>query len=53
MHFQVIRVHISSYISMLEQMSGKAEQAKRCEGIRYMLDIHFDIWTKSKHFKTG
>ena len=53
MHFQVIRVHTSSYVSMLEQMSGKAEQAKRCEGMRYMLDIHFDMWTKSKRFKTG
>ena len=51
MHFQVIRVHTSSYVSMLEQMSGKAEQAKRCEGMRYMLDIHFDMWMNSKLFK--
>ena len=53
MHFQVIWVHTSSYVSMLEQMCGKAEPAKRCEGMLYMLDIHFDVWTKGKLCKTG
>ena len=53
MHFQVIRVHTSSYVSKQELISGEAEQAKRCEGMWYMLDIHFDMWTKSKLFQTG
>ena len=53
MHFQVIRVHTSSNVSMQEQMSGEAEQTKWCEGMWYMLDIHFDMCTKGKLFKMG